>query len=255
MLSTGRERWQRGRVNALSRIRLGAFALLYGCGAREFDRFTGWLFLGEWARWQEAVLPFLPPSGRIVELGSGTGRLAAISSRPGREWLAIEPSAAMIAAARANNRSQRYMLIRGLAGHIPLDDGTADAIVSVFPAPFIFDPRTAREIKRVVKPDGTVVVALGAELAAHGPWRRFRRLALRLFYGTGKSRPTTEFHLPGVSGIYHQVATTHGTVNVFVGKPVEIAKIASERESADHCDHEVADPDFGNRTDRGNSSL
>jgi SAM-dependent methyltransferase len=131
----------------------------------------------------------------------------------------------MIAAARRQRRHHQYLLIRGKAQSIPLGTGAADAIVSVFPGPYIRDPATEREITRVLAPDGTVVVAIGAELAANGRRRRLRRLALRLFYGQWESRLTAEFRLPNVPGKCHRLPTEHGAVILYIGKRGSVAAV------------------------------
>lgn len=217
MLPAGLRNCQRARHHWPNRWRSNAFALLYGPAARWYDLFTSWLFQGEWARWQTSVLTLLPDAGLIVELGSGTGQLAARGRRHDREWIAIEPSGAMIAAARRKNQHHRYCLVRGAAQRVPLRDESADAIVVVFPGPYIRDPATVEEITRVIKAHGIVVVAISRELAADGIGRRLRCIGLRLFYGPPASHGDSPFSLPGIPGACKRLRTRHGAVEVFVG--------------------------------------
>jgi SAM-dependent methyltransferase len=199
-----------------SRLRGIIFAALYGPGARFYDRFTDWLFLGEWTRWQRTALPLLPPTGLVVELGAGTGRLALAGARPGRRWVAAEPSASMLAAAR-QPRSPGAWMVRATAGALPLPDGAADAVVATFPTSYIVQRQTAAEIRRVLARNGRLVVVLDGALAPQGRGRRLRRAALGLFYATPGGGEATPFRIVGFRGETRAAATRHGTATVYVG--------------------------------------
>lgn len=199
------------------RLRRIAFATLYGRGARLYDRFTDWLFLGEWRRWQETVLPLVPPTGLVVELGAGTGRLAEMAILPERRWLAIEPSASMVAVI-GHRRRRGVRGVRATAAAVPLPDGVANAVVATFPTRYVLEPAAAAEMRRILAQDGRVVVVLDGTLAPHGPRRRLRRRALGLFYasaGEGKSMP---FRVAGFEGETRAIRTAHGTATVYVGR-------------------------------------
>ncbi len=203
--------------NALpDRVRAAAFAALYGPFARVYDAFTAWLFLGEWSRWQRLALPLLPDGGVVVELGSGTGVLAAVGVRGRAVWIGIEPSAAMLAVARRRRGPSSPRFVRANAAALPVRTASVDAVVATFPAPYILAPQTARELRRILKPGGRVVVVLSGELAAVGPRRRFRRAALRAFYGRGRDRKA--FELGGFAGRTEQMTSWYGTAEVYVGR-------------------------------------
>lgn len=206
----------RSRPDRGVRLRQRLFRLLYGPAARVYDPFAAWLFLGEWARWQRTALPLLPDRGLVVELGAGTGALARIGARPGRPWLAIEPSPAMLAVARRHHNYAGPRFVRSTADALPVVTGAADAVVATFPAPYILDAATHAEIARVLKPGGRAVVVLSGELLPHGRRRRLRRTALRLFSG-GARTSSSEFALTGFAGEVRSVGTRHGTATVYVG--------------------------------------
>ncbi len=199
------------------RLRTLAFAALYGPAARFYDRFTAWLFLGEWARWQRVVLPHLPAAGLVVELGAGTAALARHAARPERRWLALEPSAAMLRVARDPNAGETPWLVRASARAVPVADHSVDAVVATFPTAYLLDPVTAREIRRILKPTGRLIVVLAGELAPVGLRRRFRRGALRLFYGTDRGRTPDTLDLAGLTGAIHLVETEYGRATLYVG--------------------------------------
>jgi ubiquinone/menaquinone biosynthesis C-methylase UbiE len=196
--------------------------LLYGPLAPVYDVFTRWLFLGEWARWQQTALGFLPERGVIGELGAGTGALAAAGTRPGRVWLAIEPSAAMLAVARRRT-SPGLTFLRARAQALPIATGAVDAVVATFPTRDILDLLTAAEIARILKPGGALVVVLSGSLAADSPRRRLRRIGLSLFDGRWDDRLQNTIAIPGFSAALHQITTTHGLAIVYVGQVIGVS--------------------------------
>lgn len=202
------------------RLRRIAFGVLYGPGARLYDRFTDWLFLGEWRRWQGTVLPLLPPTGLVVELGAGTGRLAATADRPGRWWLAVEPSAAMVAV-MGRRRRRSFRSVRAIAAALPLRDGVADAVVATFPTGYVLEPATTAEIRRVLAPGGRLVVVLDGTLAPRGPRRRLRRYLLALFYGSRTTGGAAPIRIDGFVGETRVIPTAHGTATVCVGRTAD----------------------------------
>jgi len=191
-----------------------AFGLLYGPGARVYDRFTAWLFLGEWAAWQEAALPLLPSTGPILELGAGTGRLAAVAAAAGRSWVALDRSPAMVRVARRRVRPDGPWLVQADAARLPFADATFAAVVATCPANYVRDAQVAAEVARVLKADGTFVIVLSGEVAPDGWHRRLRRYALRYFYGDGTGADVPELPMPGFASRRETARTAHGTVQI-----------------------------------------
>jgi SAM-dependent methyltransferase len=98
----------------------------------------------------QAVLDALPSSGRIVDLAAGTGKLTRLLAG---DVVAVEPVDAMRAIA-----AQFAPAVAGTAENIPLRDESVDA-VTVAQAFHWFDaPRALAEIRRVLKPDGTLLM-------------------------------------------------------------------------------------------------
>lgn len=107
------------------------------------------------AGWRAAVERFVRPGCRILDLGAGTGSW----SRSFRSWwpeaevVAVEPSAAM------RERAVFAPVTAGDAASIPLPDGSVDVVWLSTVIHHIPDlPAAAREIRRVLKPGGVVLV-------------------------------------------------------------------------------------------------
>lgn len=200
--------------------------MLYGPGARLYDRFTDLLFLGEWRRWQEATLRYLPADGLVVELGCGTGRLAASGHGPGRSWLGLDRSPAMLRVARRRSRHEGPWFVRGDARMVPVGDAVATAVVCAFPTEYILDPVVGAEVARVLAPGAPLVVILSGTLAPWGRRRRLHRRALAAFYGA-TGRDPAELALAGLAGRQETIPTTGGQALIYVGYAV--ARGGSER--------------------------
>jgi len=99
-----------------------------------------------------AVALLLPPGGRTVEIGVGSGRFASrLGIREG-----VEPAVGISALAAARG----VRILRGSAECLPLGNGTCDALLYVTTLCFVDDvDLTFREASRVLKPGGCVVLA------------------------------------------------------------------------------------------------
>lgn len=118
-------------------------------------------FMGRWSKRMAPVfLQWLnfPYHSRWLDLGCGTGALSeAITTAARPEHLyCIDPSAEFLAKAKERHLQNASFLI-GSASHIPIPDATVDIVVSGLALNFFPDlPAAFSEIKRVLKPDGTI---------------------------------------------------------------------------------------------------
>ena len=97
-------------------------------------------------------------SGRVLDVGCGTGRLvAALSARGARAW-GVDPSPEMLAVAR-RNVPRAVGLKRGAAEQLPFKDGSFDRAVMHLVVHLVDRPRALREIRRVLIPDGKLAIA------------------------------------------------------------------------------------------------
>lgn len=111
---------------------------------------------------QEAVLRRLagPPPGRVLDVGCGTGRLAArIRGELGLPTVGCDFSRGMLVRARA--RSRRVSWVQAEAGRLPFGDASFDALVCTEAFHWFPDPQGAlAEMRRVLAPGGRLLVSL-----------------------------------------------------------------------------------------------
>lgn len=100
----------------------------------------------------EAVRQLLPPSeAEGMEVGVGSGKFAV----PLGIQVGVEPSEKMAAKARA----QGVEVYAGVAEMLPFPDGRFDFVLMVTTICFVDDiVKSFREVLRVLKPDGSVIV-------------------------------------------------------------------------------------------------
>jgi SAM-dependent methyltransferase len=208
------------RMRGRRLILRGLFRLLYGPGAHVYDRFTDLLFAGEWRRWQMAALEAMPRGGTVVELGAGTGALAALVADRFDTWIGVECSGWMIAVARKRHRPPRPTIVRADVSALPLAASCADVVVATFPTAYILDPNVLREARRVVKPTGRLIVVLTGELVPKGIRRRIVGAVMTLANGQGRPADDQPIELRGFDGDWSWRDTEFGKAFVFVGSPV-----------------------------------
>ena len=119
-------------------------------------------FLDLWMRTIESHVEGRPIR-TILDLGCGTGRFSeGLANQFNASVVGIDPSAKMLEQARRKRLRNRVHYERGTAEAIPLTDGAVDMIfMSMSLHHFTDRDRAARECRRVLRPDGTVVVRTG----------------------------------------------------------------------------------------------
>ncbi|MEZ4664654.1 MAG: class I SAM-dependent methyltransferase [Caldilineaceae bacterium] len=196
-------------MNWSARLYLWACERLYHELAWGYDLVSWLVSLGHWNRWRGAAGQYLVDAdGRlrqnVLEIGFGTGELlaqltqAAADSSAARNCepqtapniiagLELSPAMHKVASTKLRRRQIAAPRVQAFAQQMPFADGVFDAVISTFPAPYIFDPQTLQECARVLRPAHAADKQPGGQLLIVGMWVALnvgwlRRLGLP-FYG------------------------------------------------------------------------
>ena len=166
MPDDSRARPPRRLMVALLRL---AFRLLYHELAWSYEAVAWVVSLGLWKKWREAAIDYLPPQGRVLEIGAGSGVLAIEIARQGRQVIALDRSPQMLRSAKARvQRSARgasappVRLLRAHACHLPFKRECFAAVISTFPTEYIFAPQVLHEAARVLWSGGRFIIVPSA---------------------------------------------------------------------------------------------
>lgn len=99
---------------------------------------------------------------RVVDVGCGTGNAALLAAALGARVTGVDPAQRLLAVAReeAAARGVHATFALGDAAALPLEEGDADVVLSVFGVIFAPDaPAAAAEIARVTAPAGRIVLS------------------------------------------------------------------------------------------------
>jgi ubiquinone/menaquinone biosynthesis C-methylase UbiE len=132
----------------------------WGARARTYERLTGRVTA-------RVIRPLLDaaavgPSVRVLDLGTGTGGIAAAAAARGATPVGVDLAEGMVAAARARYPGIDFR--RADAEALPFDDGAFDAVVAGFVFNHLPRPqRAAAESARVLSRGGRLSVAVWDE--------------------------------------------------------------------------------------------
>lgn len=157
----------------------------------------------------------IAPGERVLDLACGTGNVALLSAMRGAQVTGLDPAERLleVAAGRARAAGVEIDWTPGVATALPFDDGTFDAVVSVFGIIFASPAEDAvEELVRVTADDGRIVLTTwtssGAIAAGSGVLRRAVASAV-------DAGPTTAGPAPrdwGDPGHVAELFASHGLV-------------------------------------------
>jgi ubiquinone/menaquinone biosynthesis C-methylase UbiE len=134
---------------------------------RSYDLLSSLFFLGRRHRvfTRLAALSGARPGNQVLDVGCGTGyftRLLAEAVAPGGTALGIDPSPEVIARARRSTHLPNCAFSEGIAEALDMEDQSYDVVVSslmIHHLPESLRPRAIREMYRVLRPGGRVLLA------------------------------------------------------------------------------------------------
>lgn len=103
----------------------------------------------------------------VLDLGAGTGKLTELLVQRYPQVIAVEPLANMRSI--LERKLPRVEVLPGSAERIPLDDGSVDAVFVAEAFHWFDSTAAAREIARVLRPNGTLVIAFNEWLSQYEP--------------------------------------------------------------------------------------
>lgn len=128
--------------------------------ARAYEALFVPALFGQWAS-RVADAANLMPGQSVLDVACGTGVLAReayLRTGPTGYVAGLDPGFGMLAVARELSPSLDWR--QGTAESMPFPDASFDAVVSQFGLMFMDPERAIREMLRVLKPDGRLVVAV-----------------------------------------------------------------------------------------------
>jgi SAM-dependent methyltransferase len=173
--------------------------------------------LGSYERIAEQLMPVAetvvqraaPQEGeRVVDVGCGTGNAALLAAERGGTVIGVDPAQRLldVAAAAAAERGLDVSFLPGDAADLPLDDGAADVVLSVFGVIFAPDPAAAAaEIDRVTAAAGRVLLAAWIPAGAISRAIRLNREVVAEILGQPPPSPPFAWHeREALSGLFEQ---------------------------------------------------
>lgn len=134
---------------------MGTLSSDFGSAARDYARFRQGFPPSLFDRLSAISIGL--PGQTLLDLGTGTGTLACGFAERGASVTAVDLSAPMLREAR--RRNSRIGWIRSRAERLPCPAGCFDAVTAGQCWIWFDGPVVAREIRRLLRPGGTVVLA------------------------------------------------------------------------------------------------
>ena len=146
-----------------------------------YDRYAGRYMLPEYKYFAWKILKGGIRGGRVLDIGSGSGRLAIELARRSPDALKIiglDMSREMLEKARFNARQagvgDRVRFVQADASALPFPDGSFDLVISYASLHHWLDPVAVfNEARRVIKPGGTIIIRDNRRVFGSPGWKVF----------------------------------------------------------------------------------
>jgi ubiquinone/menaquinone biosynthesis C-methylase UbiE len=116
-------------------------------------------FFGEGVRRAAVAAARLHPGAVVVDVGTGTGFLAEAALEAGARVIGVDASDGMLEQVRKRFDGSPFEARAGEVDAIPVDDGSADAVLANMVLHHAPDPPHAiEEMTRILKPGGRLVI-------------------------------------------------------------------------------------------------
>lgn len=126
------------------------FTLLYTRFAWAYNHVAWLASAGYWYRWVQACLPYIE-DGKVLEVGCGRGYLLHEIALRGHSIVGVDYAEEMCRYARTQSHQP---VLRADGRTLPFPEGSFQTVITTFPAPYILEEQTQREMARVLKPNG-----------------------------------------------------------------------------------------------------
>ncbi len=206
-----------------------AFARFYQEFAWTYDTVAALVSAGQWRDWTLTALEFA--RGVTLEIGCGTGHVQlALAQRRTGFFTGLDRSPQMLRLTRRRLAQAGFQtpLVRADAHALPFVSESFDTIIATFPSEYIAQDATIAEIRRVLRPGGTVAVALWARFADDSPYARLVDAAYRVTLQRSPRPATTvsnaalhrfgeRFERAGMDVSFREATTPGGIVQYVLG--------------------------------------
>ncbi len=142
------------------------FHLLYHQFAWAYDFVANMVSLGSWQKWVYTIRPYLHHE-QILEIGFGPGHLQNELAKTGfRQVYGIDASFQMARQAqkRITKAGISHRLAQSFSQALPFPAHSFRQVVSTFPTEYALDPRTIREVHRVLTAKGEWLILPGVNI-------------------------------------------------------------------------------------------
>lgn len=199
-----------------------AFKLFYNRFAFTYDLVAALVSRGDWENWTRAAIHYAR-GPKLLEIAFGTGSLHLSLWQAGFAPFGVELSSYMINIARGKLERNGIVptLIQGRAQELPFSSGYFDSVIFTFPAPFVLQPETLEEVRRVMKTEGQLIWVDGGRLNPAEIWNRFLNWALDIASsGSHAGWPDLERFANCFTWRTERVTLAHSSVTVLIASPI-----------------------------------